>query len=160
MDSLAAYFQTMVAKEDQSKTTFILHTGRYFFCKTVIDNRLSSDTWLKGSDEVIVGLDGVYKLVDDFLIGGHDYTQFAERVDPLLKKCQEARMTLVSNKVQVGRKVSFAGYIIDWNTQYPNPKMVEAVTQFPLPTEQMELRGWMGLCNQDWRGNKQNSGNC
>ena len=93
-------------------------------------------------------MDGVYKLVNDFLIGGHNYTQFAERVDPLLKKCQEARMTLVSNKVQVGRKVSFAGYIIDWNTHYPNPKKVEAVTQFPLPTTQKELRGWMGLCNQ------------
>ena len=25
---------------------------------------------------------------------------------------------------------------------------MEAVTQFPLPTTQKELRGWMGLCNQ------------
>ena len=25
---------------------------------------------------------------------------------------------------------------------------MEAVTKFPLPTTQRELRGWMGLCNQ------------
>ena len=55
---------------------------------------------------------------------------------------------LASNKVQVGSRVSFAGYIIDGNTQYPDPKKVEAVTKFPLPTTQKELRGWMGLCNQ------------
>ena len=28
-------------------------------------NRLSSDTWLRASDEVIEDLDGVFKLVDD-----------------------------------------------------------------------------------------------
>ena len=57
-------------------------------------------------------------------------------------------MTLASNKVQVGSKVSLAGYIIVGNTQYPDTKKVEAFTQFPLPTTQRELRGWMGLCNQ------------
>ena len=50
--------------------------------------------------------------------------------------------------MQVGSRVSFAGYIIEGTTQYPDPKKVDAVTQFPLPTTQKELRGWMGLCNQ------------
>ena len=48
-------------------------------------------------------------------------------------------MTLASNKVQVGSKVSFAGYISNWKTQYPDPKKVEAVTHFPLPTKQREV---------------------
>ena len=77
-----------------------------------------------------------------------DYTQLAERVEALLKRCREAGMTLVSNKVQGKTKVSIAGYLIEGNTQYPDPKKVEAVTKFPLPTTQKELRGWMGLCNQ------------
>ena len=46
MDALAAYFQIRVAKEHPPKTTFMLHSGRYFFRKTVMGNRLSSDTWL------------------------------------------------------------------------------------------------------------------
>ena len=57
-------------------------------------------------------------------------------------------MTLASNKVQVGSRVSFAGYIIDGTTRYPDPKKVEVVTKFPLPSNPKELRGWMGLCNQ------------
>ena len=56
------------------------------------------------------------KLVNNLLIGGRDYTQLAERVDALLKRCQEAGMTLASNKVQVESKVIFASYIIDGNT--------------------------------------------
>ena len=111
-------------------------------------NRLTSDTWLRASDEVIEGLEGVYKLVDDLIIGGKDYAQLAECLEALLIRCRKVGMTLASNKVQVGSRVSFAGYIIDGATQYPDPKKVEAVTQFPLPTTQKELRGWMGLCNQ------------
>ena len=56
-------------------------------------NRLSSDTGLKASNEVIKGLDGVLKLVDDLLIGGRNYIQLAERVEVLLKRPQEAEMT-------------------------------------------------------------------
>ena len=48
----------------------MLHSGRYFFRKTLMGNRLSSNTWLRASDEVIKGLTGVFKLVDDMLIGG------------------------------------------------------------------------------------------
>ena len=58
----------------------------------------------------------VFRLADDLLVWERDYTQLAERVGALLKRCQEAGMTLASNKVQVGSKVSFADYIIDWNT--------------------------------------------
>ena len=97
MDALAAYFQILVAEEDQPKATFMLHSGRYFFKNTVIGNRLSSDTWLMASDQVIKGLDGVFKLVDNLLIGKKDYVQLAERVEALLKRCQEAGMTVASN---------------------------------------------------------------
>ena len=44
MDALAAYFQIKAWKEDRHKTTFMRHCGRYFFRKTVMGNRLSSDT--------------------------------------------------------------------------------------------------------------------
>ena len=63
----------MDAKEDQLKTTFMVHSGRYFFCKTVMGNRLSSHTWLKASNEVIEVLGGVFQLVINLLIWGHDY---------------------------------------------------------------------------------------
>ena len=148
MDALAAHFQIKVRKEDCHKTTLMLHSGRYFFRKTVMGNRLSSDTWLRASDEVIEILDRVFKLVNNLIIDGKYYAQLAERLKALLIRCRAAGMTLASNKVQVGSRVSFAGYIIKGTTQYTDPKKVEAVTKFPLPGNQKELRGWMGLSNQ------------
>ena len=57
-DALSAYYQIEVAAEDQHKTMFMLYQG----------NRLSLDLWLRASDEVISGLHGVYKLIDNLLI--------------------------------------------------------------------------------------------
>ena len=109
-------------------------------------NRLSSDTWLRASQEVIKNLDGVFKLVDNFIIVVKKYAQLAERLEALLIRCRAAHMTLASNKVQVGSTVSFAGFIIDGTTQYPDPKKVETVTRWP--SNQKDLRGWIGLCHQ------------
>ena len=64
-------------------------------------NCLFRNTRLRASDEVIEGLDGVFKLVDNMVIGGRDYAQLVERLKALLKRCREAGMTLASNKVQL-----------------------------------------------------------
>ena len=105
MDALAAYFQIDVRKLDQPKATFMLHSGRYFFRKTIMGNQLSRETWLKASNEVTKNLDGVFKLVDNLLIGGWDCAQLAERLEAFLARCQKAGMTHASNKVQLGSKV-------------------------------------------------------
>ena len=41
---------------------------------------------MRASDEVIKGLEGVYKLVDDLIIGGKAYAQLAEHLEALLKR--------------------------------------------------------------------------
>ena len=82
---------------------------------------MSSDTWLRASDKVIKGLHGVFKLVDDWLIGGKDYAQLAERLEALLKRCRKAGMTLASNKVQVGSRVNFAATSLTAPPVTPTP---------------------------------------
>ena len=111
-------------------------------------NKLSSDTWLRASDEVTNGLPGTYKLVDDILIGAPDYDELARRLEALLVRCDAADMTLSSNKVQVGRRVTFAGYVDEGATVYADPAKVAAITKYPEPTKLKELRGWFGLTNQ------------
>lgn len=96
-----------------------------------------------------MGLEGVCKLVDDFLIGVADYTQLAEiEAREAIIRVQRGWDDVDQQQGAVGEKVSFAGYIIDRETQYADPKKVEAITKFPLPTCLKELRGWMGMCNQ------------
>ena len=60
MDALAAYFQIDVAESTMNKTTFLPNMVRYYFCNTVMGNRLFSDSWLKARNEVIKGLPRVF----------------------------------------------------------------------------------------------------
>ena len=129
-------------KRNQYKTTFLINQGRSFFRKTVMANKLSSDSWMRASDKVIYGLEGVNKLVGDLPIAGKDYTQMVEKMEELLERCREAGMTLVGNHVQVRKKVSFAGYVIDGYTQYADQMKIEVITNYPWPTTLKELVAW------------------
>ena len=52
-DALSTYYQIDTDKIDQHKTTFLLPQGCFFFMKTVMENRLRSESLLQASDEVI-----------------------------------------------------------------------------------------------------------
>ena len=95
---------------------------------------MSSDTWLRASDEVTNELPGVFQLVDDILIGARDYEELVTRLEALLVRCDAANMTLSSNKVQVGPRVTFAGYVGEGAT-VADPAKVEAITRYPEPTK-------------------------
>ena len=82
-NAIAAYYQVNIAERDVDKTTFLLNGRRYFFRRTV----MGSPTWLKASDDVIRGLPGVFKLVDNLLVAGRHYVKLAERVGALLERC-------------------------------------------------------------------------
>ena len=99
--------------------------GRFYSCKTVMGNLLSLDSRLRASDEVIHGLPGFYKLFNDLLMGARNYTELAERMMGLLKRSREAGMALGRNKIQVGKKVGFGGYIIDDTIVDADPKKAE-----------------------------------
>ena len=82
------------------------------------------------------------------MIGATDYEELARRLEALLVRCNAADMTLSSNKVQVGKRVTFAGYVIDEATVYADRAKVEAITRYPEPTKLKELRGWFSLTNE------------
>ena len=82
------------------------------------------------------------------MIGATVYEELARRLEALLVRCDAADMTLSSNKVQVGKRVTFAGYVIDGATVYADRAKVEAITRYPEPTKLKELRGWFSLTNQ------------
>ena len=70
MEALNAYCKVKIRTLDINKTMFIVNNNWYELLSNVIGNKLSSNTWLRASDEVTNGLPGVFKLVDDLLIGG------------------------------------------------------------------------------------------
>ena len=139
MQMFLAYFQIAVAVSDMHKTKIMLNQGRYIFRKTVMVNRLSSNSWLKAINEVIEGLHGVFKLVNNLLIGAQ-LQGVGGKSGGADHKVQEGQHDPGQQQRAGGQEVSFSGYVIDGSTQYADPKKVEAMTKFPCSAFQQELR--------------------
>ena len=53
-----------------------------------------------------------------------------------------------SKKIQIGRKLSFAGYVVSPDGVHADPEKTEAVSNFPTPTSVRDVRSFLGLANQ------------
>ena len=108
----------------------------------------SSDEWCFRSDQVLAGLTGVLKLVDDIIVQAPDELSLITRVQSLLERCRQHGMTLSKQKLEIGDEVTFAGHIISASGIKPDPSKISALRNFPKPTDLTSLRSFLGLANQ------------
>jgi len=65
-----------------------------------------------------------------------------------MQRCREHKITLSSKKFVIGQDVSYVGVRITKDGTRPDPKKVEAITNFPTPANKTDLRSFFGLTNQ------------
>ena len=51
-------------------------------------------------------------------------------------------------KVEFGKQVNFCGYLIDEKGCHPSPKKIETIQSFSSPTDESQLRTFLGMANQ------------
>ena len=57
-------------------------------------------------------------------------------------------LTLAKSKIEIGNEINFAGYIIGENGVKPDPRRVQAITDFKRPIDVTQVRSFLGLANQ------------
>ena len=148
MDCIQGYHQIELDEESSKLTTFILPEGRFRFKRTPMGLSASSDEWCKRSDEVIRGLEGTQKIVDDILVTGVSLEQLQDRVEQVLQRCQKYSVSISHKKFVIGERVKFAGHVVSSSGIEPDPDTVAAIANFPCPKDKTELRRFLGLANQ------------
>ena len=112
----------------------------------------SSDYFNTVTDEIFGDCDGYQKIVDDILVEGKDYTELATRLRAIFIRARDNGVTFSKDKVQVGDKVSFAGFVVEASSKgpliFPDPALLIAIRDFPRPTNLKQLRGFCGLAQQ------------
>ena len=108
----------------------------------------SSDNWNIGSDAIIRGVKGTQKIVDDTLIQAPTKELLFDRIRTVLDRCRNLGITISRKKLMIGNKVDFAGFVISTDGVTPDPKKLEAITNFPAPQDVSSLRSFLGLANQ------------
>ena len=147
LDALWGYYQIALDEDSKHLTTFIHESGTFQFNRAPMGLNASGDEFCKRTDEILEGAEGVLKLVDDILVCGDDYDQLLQRVKEVLRRCDEANVTLSKKKFEIGEQVTFCGFDVSRHGHKPTKERTDAIEKFPTPTNVTGVRSFLGLAN-------------
>ena len=85
-------------------------------------------------EKCLDGVEGALCMIDDVLIHAKDEVTHWKRVREVLKRLQEAGVTLRRKKCEFGvRKVRFLGHIVSCEVVSPDPEKVKAIWEMDPP---------------------------
>ena len=149
VDLWKGYYQCPLEDEDQIDTTFMVHEmGCYKFLRAPQGCALSGDHFNRVTESLIEGIRGCIKLIDDILIFGQTIAETFHSFEQLLKRCKEKEFTLHPKKVQIGNKVTFAGFVITPNGISIDERKVIAIRDFKRPLSVTDMKSFVGLAVQ------------
>ncbi|XP_001810078.1 retrovirus-related Pol polyprotein from transposon 297 [Tribolium castaneum] len=150
LDLASGYMQVPVAKESRHLTSFVTTTGQYEFNRMPfglvnapsVFNRLMNMVTRK------IGRGVVTIYMDDILIPSKTVGEGLEKLTLVLQTIRDLGLTLKLSKCRfLFTKLEYLGYEIDANGVRPGSRKVNAITDFPRPTNVHEVRQFLGLCN-------------
>ena len=110
-DARHGYWQVPLHPDSRPLTCFITLFGRYVCCRAAFGINSISEWYNRRMDKVVVGLEGIRKIVDDILIFAPSLDLLHQRVHAFLLRCQEHGVTLKKSKSQLAvTEVDFGGF--------------------------------------------------
>ena len=147
-DASSGYWQIEVHPDSRKYLTFLLPgKGRYRFCRAPMGLSVSSDEYVRRTDEHLQGLEYV-KVVDDICVSGATPQECLDHVKALFERCKDRNITLSDKKVQCGNSVKFVGFLLENGEVKPHPDRTRAIADFPVPKDKTGVRSFLGLANQ------------
>ena len=148
-DAWNGYHSLAIREQDRHYTTFITPWGRYRYCSALQGFLASGDAYTRRFDEIIAHIKNKTKCVDDTLLWEEDTEKAFFQACDFLSLCGENGITLNPSKFQFAEEtVEFAGFQITPTNVQPSKKYLEAILNFPTPTDITGVRSWFGLINQ------------
>ena len=149
LDANSGFWQIPLTEKSKLLTTFVTPWGRYCFNKLPFGISSAPEVFQKQMNHILEGLPGVLCLIDDTLIFGQDQQEHDERLRNVLRRLQEANVTLNSTKCVFSvQSVKFLGHVIDSRGIRADPDKIAAIKEMPTPKSITDLRRFMGMANQ------------
>ena len=92
---------------------------------------------------------GAVSLIDDTVVYGKDVKEHDERLNQVLKRLADAKITLNEEKCQFRKsEITFLGHTVGRDGIKPDPAKISAVANMEAPQNVSELRRFLGMVNQ------------
>ena len=130
-------------------TSFLTPWGRYVYCVSPQGFLASGDGYNERYDAIMTDFKAKVRCVDDTCTWADTVQESFLDTCRLLHTCAENGITLNPSKFQFCQDVvQFAGLEITNTNIRPCQKFLDAIQNFPTPSDISGARGWFGLVNQ------------
>jgi len=148
IDLASGYWQMRVAEQDIEKTGFITQRGFYEFCRMPFGLTNAPASFQRLMDKVLVEEIGKFVQVylDDIIIYSKTWEDHLQHIGEVFRRLEEAGLKMGRSKCFFALKeLEFLGHRISREGIKPDPKKIEKIKNWPIPTNKTGARGFLGM---------------
>ncbi|MCP3888118.1 MAG: hypothetical protein GY702_04500, partial [Desulfobulbaceae bacterium] len=150
VDCCSGYWQVKVHPEDKEKTAFITPIGLFEWEVMPFGLCNAPATFCRLMEKVLSDICWSRCLVylDDIVSFGKDFAEALLNLGLVLERLRRSNMKLKPKKCELFRtRVEYLGHEVSDKGIKPSSKKVEVLQNWPVPTNQTEVRTFLGFCS-------------
>jgi len=147
-DLASGFHQIPMHESDAQKTAFSTPFGHYEFKRMPFGLKNAPATFQRLMDRVLSGLQGttLFVYLDDIVIYARSLQEHERKFNQLAERLRNANLRLQPDKCEfLRREVTYLGHVIREDGVKPDPKKIEAVSNFPRPKNAKNVKQFLGL---------------
>ena len=149
LDAVDDFHAILLDKESQPLTTFITELGRDMYLRLPQGFLASTDAYTRSYNEIIKPIPHKAKIVDNTLLYDTNIENAFFHVWDYLTLCAKNDIVINESKFQFCKDtVAFAGLKVTPSGVSPTDTILNAIQNFPQPSDITGARSWFGLINQ------------
>lgn len=148
LDLTKGFYQIEVEPKDRHKTAFSTRNGHYEFVRMPFGLKNAPATFQRLMNTVLDGLIGKNCLVylDDIVVFSTSLQEHMTSLEEVFKRLSEANLKIQLDKCEFMQKeTEFLGHVITPDGIKPNPNKIKAITDYPIPKTEKEIKQFLGL---------------
>lgn len=150
LDLMSGFWQMELDEGSRQKAAFITQSGVYEWKRMPFGLQNSPISFQTLMSNVLRGLNwkSVLVYVDDILIFSKSFDEHLKHLGQVFDRLKEANLKLQPAKCHFAvKKLKFLGHIISKNGIQVDPEKTKAMSEFPVPKTQKQVRSFLGMAN-------------
>lgn len=148
LDLASGFHQIEINPNDIPKTAFSVENGHYEFVRMPFGLKNAPSTFQRVMDNILLGIQNERCLVymDDIIVYSPTIHEHITRLTEVFKRLRKANLKIQPDKCEFLRKeVAYLGHLITEEGVKTNPAKVQCIQNFPIPTNEKEIKSFLGL---------------